>query len=354
MKQIITKSFFFILLFSTVNCGFKVINETERNDFSIQEINQLLSSHFNITGKTTPLVSDRDQNVLVREENGKMYILKISNPDEQRGVLDMQDKATQCIQSNDPDLNVPTQVGKINKVVKEEVTYFVRVLEYIDGFFMKDQSLDNSAYQKLGSFLGRIDWALSKFNHIAADRSFPWDVRSIDLINGRLQYLNNRTDQRTVNHFLTEYESKVMPYEKNLRKMIIHNDGNDHNVLVNENGDTIGIIDFGDMVYSYQVAEPAVSMAYIAIEADDPISSMEQVIKGYHDVNPLTNTEIRSALYLVCIRLCISVTMAAWRMQLFPENRYLSVSQKPAWHFLKKIEKNNLEALSNTIVESLK
>ena len=38
MKQIITKSFFFILLFSTVNCGFKVINETEKNDFSIQEI----------------------------------------------------------------------------------------------------------------------------------------------------------------------------------------------------------------------------------------------------------------------------------------------------------------------------
>ena len=38
MKQIITKSFLFLFLFATVNCGFKVINESEKNQFSIQEI----------------------------------------------------------------------------------------------------------------------------------------------------------------------------------------------------------------------------------------------------------------------------------------------------------------------------
>ena len=38
MKQVITKSFLFLFLFATVNCGFKVINESEKNNFSIQEI----------------------------------------------------------------------------------------------------------------------------------------------------------------------------------------------------------------------------------------------------------------------------------------------------------------------------
>jgi len=38
MKQIITKSFLFLFLFATVNCGFKAINESEKNNFSIQEI----------------------------------------------------------------------------------------------------------------------------------------------------------------------------------------------------------------------------------------------------------------------------------------------------------------------------
>ena len=38
MKQIIIKSFLFLFLFATTNCGFKVINESEMNKFSIQEI----------------------------------------------------------------------------------------------------------------------------------------------------------------------------------------------------------------------------------------------------------------------------------------------------------------------------
>ena len=38
MKQVITKLFLFLFLFTTINCGFKVINETEKNKFSIQEI----------------------------------------------------------------------------------------------------------------------------------------------------------------------------------------------------------------------------------------------------------------------------------------------------------------------------
>ena len=38
MKQIITKSFLFLFLFTTVNCGFKVIDKSEENNFAIQEI----------------------------------------------------------------------------------------------------------------------------------------------------------------------------------------------------------------------------------------------------------------------------------------------------------------------------
>ena len=38
MKRIITKSLLFLFLFTTANCGFKVINESDNNQFSIQEI----------------------------------------------------------------------------------------------------------------------------------------------------------------------------------------------------------------------------------------------------------------------------------------------------------------------------
>jgi hypothetical protein len=43
--------------------------------------------------------------------------------------------------------------------------------------------------------------------------------------------------------------------------------------------------------------------------------------------------------------------MAAWRMKLFPENTYLSVSQKPAWDLLRKLEKEDLGKMSNRLFE---
>ena len=38
MKQLLTKFFLLLFFLLTVNCGFKVINESERSQFSIQEI----------------------------------------------------------------------------------------------------------------------------------------------------------------------------------------------------------------------------------------------------------------------------------------------------------------------------
>ena len=67
MKQIITKSFLILLLFLSVNCGFKVINESEKNNFSIQEIktsgNKRIS--FKIKNNLLSYSTKSDQNVLL-------------------------------------------------------------------------------------------------------------------------------------------------------------------------------------------------------------------------------------------------------------------------------------------------
>jgi hypothetical protein len=43
--------------------------------------------------------------------------------------------------------------------------------------------------------------------------------------------------------------------------------------------------------------------------------------------------------------------MSAWRMKLFPENKYLSVSQKPAWDLLQKLENEDLKDWSNRLMD---
>ncbi len=324
---------------------------TNPPNFSIQDIVKYLSINFDLSGKVTSLYSDRDQNFLIHSESNQKFILKISNPAERLEILELQNKATLCIRSREPNLGIPLQIGEIKEFNKDGKTYFVRLVEYLDGQLLKDSLVGNTAHEKLGIFLGTFSHSLDGFFHSTADREFEWDVRATELIKSRLDYLKSKSDIKTITHFLNEYENNVLPKVIDLKMAVIHNDGNDHNILVDENGETTGIIDFGDMVYSYQAAEPAVCMAYLGLEKEDAFTPMAQVLKGYHSCFSLNNSELKSVIYLVCIRLCISVTMSAWRMKLFPENKYLAVSQKPAWDLLRKLENEDLIDWSNRLID---
>ena len=317
--------------------------------FSELEVEKISLSLFNLSGKAHDLYSDRDQNFLILSNSNQKYVLKISNLAEPREILDLQNEAVLFIHTHDPALGVPLQMGRIKEIEKDGQKYFVRLVEYLDGIFLKDRKMYSQDFEKLGKFLGRLSQSWAGFSHPAADREFDWAIRSVSLIRSRLSDLKDENMRKTVNHFLNEFEQHVSLVD--LRMAVIHNDGNDHNVLINEKGETTGIIDFGDMIFSYQVAEVAVCMAYVGLEKDDPFLSMAQVLKGYHSVFPLNDAEIRSAIFLSCIRLCISVTMSAWRVKLFPENKYLSISQKPAWDLLRKLENEDLKELSNRLMD---
>ena len=68
-------------------------------------------------------------------------------------------------------------------------------------------------------------------------------------------------------------------------------------------------------------------MAYVVLGKDEPLEPIVQVLKGYQERFLLTFLELLALIYMVCIRLCITVTMAAYRKQLFPDNKYISVTE---------------------------
>jgi len=68
-------------------------------------------------------------------------------------------------------------------------------------------------------------------------------------------------------------------------------------------------------------------------------------------LNPLNKHELNSIIYLMCMRLCISITMAVYRKKLFPENKYLIVSEMKARKFLKKMLDEDLSKWSNQLIE---
>ena len=100
------------------------------------------------------------------------------------------------------------------------------------------------------------------------------------------------------------------------------------------------IIDFGDMIYSYSALELAVCMAYIAIDNKKPFSLIASLLKGCNSTNPLSIFELESVVYLMCLRMCITVNMSVYRKQLFPENDYISFQRIARENFFFMMEQD--------------
>jgi Ser/Thr protein kinase RdoA (MazF antagonist) len=108
---------------------------------------------------------------------------------------------------------------------------------------------------------------------------------------------------------------------------VIHGDANEYNVLVDRD-EVVGLIDFGDMVYSYTVGDLSIAIAYVVLGKDNPYATARPVIDGYQEEFPLTTHELEALWPLVRLRLCMSVCIAAHQQQQQPENEYLGISQK--------------------------
>ncbi|MEL6926985.1 MAG: phosphotransferase, partial [Bacteroidota bacterium] len=136
-------------------------------------------------------------------------------------------------------------------------------------------------------------------------------------------------------YYYNLFESEAKSQFAHLRESVIYNDANDYNVLTNQ-GQVNGLIDFGDLVYSHSINDLAITIAYAAMDKDDPLATAIQITKGFNKVFPLQEAELRALFPLICIRLLVSVTVAAINRRDHPDNAYLFVSEKPAWQLLEQ------------------
>ena len=325
-----------------------------------KEAQTIVRDAYGLNLSATMLTSERDQNYLLKEKVGPKYVLKISHAAESLDVLEMQHAALAHIFLYDPEMQLPHPVNTLDgelifrhKAASNE-NHYIRMVEYVPGELMKDlEKQTNGLINDLGSFLGRLDLALHGFEHPAARRSFPWDVAQTQFLITSQDNIRSKEDQLIIHHFLQEYEKNIVPISHDLKRAVIHNDGNDHNVIINKNNRAHGVIDFGDMVHTYIICESAVCLAYLVINNPDPINLTAELIKAYQNVFPLTELEVSVIIYFICLRLCISVTMAAYRKQLFPDNKYITVTEDQAWVFLRKMKSVDLQDWSGQVVNKI-
>jgi 4-aminobutyrate aminotransferase-like enzyme/Ser/Thr protein kinase RdoA (MazF antagonist) len=307
----------------------------------------ILERFWGMSAELRGLPSERDQNFLV--DSGRLHVLKIAGSDEPTPHLELQNAALAWLATHAPVISVPRLVptadGQAMASIESDrgTQHAVRLLTHVPGVPLATARPHSSnLLRSVGAALGEVTLGLQGFQHPSSSRDFVWNPALVpDVIHANLHAVDLAHQRLIVAHILELWDTLVAPRLPELRRSVTYNDANDHNVLVDESARepraVAGFVDFGDMVDSWTVADPAIAVAYAMLDKPNPLAAAAAVVTGYHGVFPLEEAELNVLFPLACARLAVSVCVAARRRRSEPDNAYLVVSERPAWEALERL-----------------
>jgi len=228
----------------------------------------------------TRLDTERDDSFRVTTE-GADYLLKVAHPADDPLFVNLQ---TAALSFAADESGLPLQrllltaEGDIEPVVDGRVA---RLLTWLPG--EPDHPIDA---RLVGQTLGRLNDALSTFDHPAAHRDLVWDVARLDLVRD----LQARFPSDEVAEVFARWDALDL---SGLPRQVIHNDFHPGNVLT-EGERITGILDFGDVVYTARVVDLAVALCYFGWD--------DELIAGFETAVPLRDDERAALPVLVAAR----------------------------------------------------
>jgi len=289
----------------------------DRRDRGALTAARLACERFGLDGATTPLPGELDRNFAL---DG--HVLKLHAPGTDSRLLDLQDAALEHLAARCDAVALPrllrTRDGAA-RVTSPEGS--VRVLSWVAGTplaVIGEPGAETLA--SLGRAVAHVDRGLASFEHAALDRPLRWNMLSA------AELVSDATagDARAV---LERFAAHVAPRLCALPGQAIHNDANEHNVLIGDDGRVRGLIDFGDLCRAPRICGLAVACAYAMARLIVPERQVLPVVAGYHEVAPLAPRELALLPELIRARLAMSIAMAACQRREQPDNEYLLVSQ---------------------------
>ncbi|WP_370408061.1 aminotransferase class III-fold pyridoxal phosphate-dependent enzyme [Tenacibaculum dicentrarchi] len=312
-----------------------------------QQAEEILLKTYNIKGTATELPGELDFNFRIKTLSSEGYILKISRPKEDENYLDFQQKLLQYVAKNNAEIIAPKVIKDTEgNVISTIIDAFgnvrkVRLLTWISGrvWSSVNPQLDSLRFS-LGEQCGLLTKALHGFEHPQAKREFVWDVAQSLWTKKHINLFENE-QKEIITYYQKQFQNNKTSYDS-LRKSVVHNDANDNNVIVSKelvNPTVKAAIDYGDAIYTQIINDVAIACAYAIMNHNEPLESALHIVKGYHQNFPLQEKELAHLYDAIAMRLVISVTKSAINKIEEPNNKYLLISEKPAWEVLKKWRK---------------
>ncbi len=331
------------------------------------------AAFFGLSGTVTELHSDRDRAYVLQASDGRKAVLKIAlTADVARSGLEAQHAALEHVAAQDPNLSLPAPLAgpggeRLAKLSdRQDRPCLMQALSFVPGQPLPDTGLNGPELRgQWGALAARVRTALRDFHHHGVRADKPWNLlQAPQSVRERIELLP--ADRRsTVVAVLRDHEDAVAPLLSLLPRQVVHNDLNDHNLIVpDRSGEpedassgqaapSLGVIDFGDITESVGIAELAVAGAYAMLDTARPVHALAELARGYAAIRPLDPLEIEVLLSLARLRLALSVSMSADQARREPDNPYLRVSETGAWNVLDYLDVVDHRAAAREIARAL-
>jgi 4-aminobutyrate aminotransferase-like enzyme/Ser/Thr protein kinase RdoA (MazF antagonist) len=307
-----------------------------RPDFAVPDAERIAQELYGITAKSKEFYAERDRSFYLRAD-AREFVLKIVHADEDESFLSLQIEALNWIARQDPGLPIPrVQHASSGAQVAHRSSadgrkHMVWMLNYLPGTPVMETEHGHDTLYELGRFAGRMDRALRGFFHPAAGREVVWDARLAPRLAPNLSLIADAADRKLLEGIIADFTADTLPKLASLRAQVIHNDMNLHNVLVDEDKPEriTGLIDFGDMIHGPLIVELAVAGSDIVL-GDDPLERVAALLRGYHEIVPLTVEEAGVLYDLIQSRHAMSLAiLARRRAQNMTETNYIEGYAEP-------------------------
>ncbi len=304
-----------------------------RPDVNSEDAADIAQLFYKLTGTITELGSQQDRNYRI-DTGSERYVLKICRSEYATVELEAQNAALRHIAAKPGAPRVPKVMPAHDGqdlifVSVRDVTYQVRLLEYLDGEpLTRRKHLSHEAVAALGALGGKLTACLADFDHPGLDRVLQWDLRRAGPV--ALHLLADMKDpvaRERIAKAMVSAMRRVQPLAEELRTQTIHHDVTDDNVV--SRPDSSGrfipdaVIDFGDIIKGWVVADLAVTSASLLHHADGDPFYILRAVKAFHEQYPLNEAELKALWPLTVARAGILVASSERQLAIEPDNAYV-------------------------------
>ena len=283
------------------------------------------------------------------------YIFKLSNPADDPAEIELQTSALLHARRRDPSLPlqriIPSSTGELlpRIALTNGDVRIGRVLTFLPGTLLHESPCSLASLRAAGRMMAKLAAALRDFEHPAARRPLPWDLQQLAALEPKLDAVADPAVRAEMAAVLGRLVSNTLPRLRATRRQVIHNDFHGGNVIVDPSDPTIitGILDFGDTVDSFLVADLAVAMSYAggyprgnddddnnndnddndndnnddnASDHDAAWAAADALRDGYREITPLTDRELELLHPLAIGRLVQRYVLGSWLAASNPAN----------------------------------